>query len=126
MVIKKSNIRRGLSLGRSEPWPTVLAQITEGRYSQLDAGPILRYFKPLHEWLQLNNEGQPLGWNPSEALVAGRTSSYSSQAATAAYVIVALLLVTLLLLAACVLARRWRKTKDGNSSEPTSPDNRAS
>uniref|UniRef100_A0A6A7G2J0 Angiotensin-converting enzyme n=1 Tax=Hirondellea gigas TaxID=1518452 RepID=A0A6A7G2J0_9CRUS len=109
-------LRRGLSLGRSEPWPTVMAQLTNGRYKRLNAGPILKYFQPLHDWLQQQNNDTFVGWRSSEALIAGQ--QYSSSATTAAYVLMALLFLTMLLGMACLLTRRWRKSvKEEDSAE---------
>ncbi|XP_046341575.2 angiotensin-converting enzyme-like isoform X2 [Haliotis rufescens] len=50
-----------LSLGASQPWPDALQQLTGSRH--VSAGALLEYFNPLMEWLQVQNEGENLGWD---------------------------------------------------------------
>ncbi len=49
-----------LELGQSKPWPDALEALTGSR--EMDATAILDYFAPLKEWLDQQNEGQPVGW----------------------------------------------------------------
>jgi peptidyl-dipeptidase A len=49
-----------LALGQSRPWPDALEVLTGGR--QMDASGILDYYAPLHDWLDRQNRGQPVGW----------------------------------------------------------------
>jgi len=52
-----------LELGSSKPWPDAMEVITGQR--QMDAGPLLEYFQPLHDWLRQQNEGQEVTWDDS-------------------------------------------------------------
>jgi len=49
-----------LEMGQSRPWPEALEALTGTR--EMDATAILDYFAPLKEWLDKQNEGQPVGW----------------------------------------------------------------
>ena len=49
-----------LEMGQSRPWPEALEALTGSR--EMDATAILDYFAPLKEWLDKQNEGQPVGW----------------------------------------------------------------
>ncbi|XP_076456252.1 uncharacterized protein LOC143290570 isoform X2 [Babylonia areolata] len=49
-----------LKLGSSRPWPDAMEQMTGTRH--MDVGPLLEYFKPLHDWLKEQNAGHPIGW----------------------------------------------------------------
>ena len=52
-----------LSVGSSAPWPDVIKQMTKGRTNRIDAGAILRYFKPLFKFLKRQNQVEPvIGW----------------------------------------------------------------
>lgn len=55
-----------LELGSSKPWPDVLEVITGQR--NMDAGPLLRYFAPIHDWLKEENKknGEYVGWETTE------------------------------------------------------------
>lgn len=49
-----------LKLGSSKPWPEALEQIAGTQ--KIDAQALLDYFKPLHDWLIEQNEGDVIGW----------------------------------------------------------------
>jgi peptidyl-dipeptidase A len=49
-----------LQMGASRPWPEALEAMTGTR--QMDVGPMLEYFEPLHTWLKAQNAGQTCGW----------------------------------------------------------------
>lgn len=49
-----------LQMGQSRPWGDALRAVTPGR--KMDATAILSYFKPLHQWLRKQNQGQTCGW----------------------------------------------------------------
>ena len=49
-----------LELGKSKPWPDAMEKLTSGR--DINTGAILRYFKPLQDWLTLENANTKLGW----------------------------------------------------------------
>ncbi|XP_058794125.1 angiotensin-converting enzyme-like [Phymastichus coffea] len=52
-----------LSLGSSMSWPNIIRQMTRGRTNRIDAGAMLRYFKPLTEFLRRHNQMEPvIGW----------------------------------------------------------------
>ena len=54
-----------LSLGASRPWQDALEVLTGER--KMDAGPILKFFDPLYEYLQETNfnNGDIVGWETS-------------------------------------------------------------
>lgn len=45
-----------MSLGGSQPWVVALKALTLEENPKLDAKPLLDYFRPLHEWLQYQNQ----------------------------------------------------------------------
>ncbi|XP_043197042.1 angiotensin-converting enzyme-like isoform X2 [Amphibalanus amphitrite] len=51
-----------LSLGKGRSWQDALEVITGSR--EISAQPLLRYFQPLHDWLEEENRrtGRPVGW----------------------------------------------------------------
>jgi peptidyl-dipeptidase A len=49
-----------LALGASRPWPEALELVTGSR--EMDATAIIEYFRPLMNWLELQNEGRSCGW----------------------------------------------------------------
>ncbi len=49
-----------LQAGQSQPWPQTMQILTGGR--EMDARPLLRYFAPLREWLDAQNQGRACGW----------------------------------------------------------------
>lgn len=55
-----------LQLGASKPWPDALEALTGQR--KMDAGGLLEYFKPLHDFLVEYNRknGVYVGWEPSK------------------------------------------------------------
>jgi peptidyl-dipeptidase A len=55
-----AKLKAMLELGASKPWPDALEALTGTR--QMDAGPILAYFKPLSDWLATQNQGKQCGW----------------------------------------------------------------
>jgi len=50
-----------LELGSSKPWPDAMEVITGQR--EMDAGPLLEYFRPLHDWLREQNTGHKVTWD---------------------------------------------------------------
>jgi len=53
-------LRAALALGASKPWPDVLEAMTGQR--EMDATAIADYFKPLKDWLDVQNQGKSVGW----------------------------------------------------------------
>ena len=49
-----------LEMGASKPWPDALEAFTGNR--EMDARPMLEYFKPLMDWLDEQNKGETKGW----------------------------------------------------------------
>jgi len=49
-----------LELGSSKPWPDAMEVITGQR--EMDAGALLEYFQPLHDWLRQQNAGYNITW----------------------------------------------------------------
>jgi peptidyl-dipeptidase A len=49
-----------LALGQSRPWQDALEELTGQR--QMDASAIVDYFAPLQKWLDVQNQGKPVGW----------------------------------------------------------------
>jgi peptidyl-dipeptidase A len=51
-----------LEKGASQPWQKTLFEMTGER--QIDATAMIDYFQPLLKWLEAQNKGTKLGWNP--------------------------------------------------------------
>jgi peptidyl-dipeptidase A len=51
---------RMLEMGASQPWPDALEAFTGTR--QMDGGSMVRYFQPLMNWMEEQNEGEECGW----------------------------------------------------------------
>ena len=49
-----------LEMGASEPWPKAMAAFTGE--SRGDASAVADYFKPLNDWLTVQNKGEACGW----------------------------------------------------------------
>jgi peptidyl-dipeptidase A len=49
-----------MTMGQSRPWPEALKALTGE--TRMDAGAMVDYFKPLHEWLKSQNKGRTCGW----------------------------------------------------------------
>ena len=50
-----------MSLGKTKPWQDAMKIMTGQR--NMDAGPLLEYFRPLQDWLKKENEGKDVGWD---------------------------------------------------------------
>jgi peptidyl-dipeptidase A len=50
-----------LKLGASKPWPEALRVLTGE--TRMDATAIIDYYKPLTDWLALQNKGETCGWD---------------------------------------------------------------
>ncbi len=53
-------LAKTLEMGASRPWPDALEALTGQR--QMDATAIVDYFKPLVDWLEMQNRGKQCGW----------------------------------------------------------------
>lgn len=64
-VAAGDTLKAMLSLGRSKPWQVVLGVMTGEPEGRLDTSAMLEYFKPLEEWLTLDNaeHGEHVGWH---------------------------------------------------------------
>ena len=49
-----------LEMGQSRPWQDALEKVAGTR--QMDASAIRDYFAPLQKWLDVQNQGKPVGW----------------------------------------------------------------
>lgn len=58
--------RSMLELGSSKPWPDAMEKITGQR--KMNSSGLLEYFKPLMDWLKLENEknSEYIGWKPTK------------------------------------------------------------
>lgn len=52
-------------MGYSKPWPQVMKILTGGKTSEIDAQPLIEYFKPLSHWLINENKADRVGWSRS-------------------------------------------------------------
>lgn len=52
-------------MGYSKPWPKVIRVLTGGKTSDIDAQPLIDYFKPLEHWLINENKAERIGWSRS-------------------------------------------------------------
>jgi len=55
-------LRAALEMGASRPWPDALDALTGQR--QMDATAMADYYAPLKAWLDEQNRGRPIGWQP--------------------------------------------------------------
>ena len=55
-----ARLAKMLEMGASRPWPEALEVATGQR--QMDATAIVDYFRPLLDWLEVQNKGQQCGW----------------------------------------------------------------
>ncbi|HEX9982960.1 MAG TPA: M2 family metallopeptidase [Thermoanaerobaculia bacterium] len=55
-----ARLEKMLAMGASRPWPEALEALTGQR--QMDATAVVDYFRPLLEWLEVQNKGQQCGW----------------------------------------------------------------
>lgn len=49
-----------LKLGSSQPWQHAMEKLTGQR--KMDVEPLIEYFKPLLEWLKVQNQNETGGW----------------------------------------------------------------
>lgn len=52
--------RKILQAGSSKPWPDVLQEAIGA--NKLNASSLMTYFKPIIDWLQIQNGNETLGW----------------------------------------------------------------
>jgi len=45
-----------MSLGGRKHWSEALKVLTNGKYSQISAEPLMNYYKPLYHWLKRQNQ----------------------------------------------------------------------
>ncbi|HET7436505.1 MAG TPA: M2 family metallopeptidase [Thermoanaerobaculia bacterium] len=55
-----ARLEKMLAMGASRPWPEALEALTGQR--QMDATAVVDYFRPLLDWLEVQNKGQSCGW----------------------------------------------------------------
>jgi peptidyl-dipeptidase A len=55
-----ARLAKMLEMGASRPWPEALEALTGQR--QMDATAIVDYFRPLLDWLEVQNRGKQCGW----------------------------------------------------------------
>ncbi|XP_013394530.1 angiotensin-converting enzyme-like [Lingula anatina] len=67
-----------LKLGSSKPWPEALEKVTGTR--NMSANAILLYFKPLIDWLKVQNQGQTITWSEECPIEYYTTTSVPSTA----------------------------------------------
>ena len=53
-------LQKMLALGALKPWPLALAVLTGS--TEMSAEPILAYFKPLMDYLKVQNANEKCGW----------------------------------------------------------------
>ncbi|XP_059351358.1 angiotensin-converting enzyme-like [Daphnia carinata] len=68
-----TKLATGLAMGASQPWPAVMKSMTSQEI--MDASAIREYFKPLEDWLTVQNSvlGEAPGW-PSKSVLASTDS----------------------------------------------------
>ena len=55
-----ARLARMLEMGMSRPWPDALEALTGQR--EMDATAVVDYFRPLVDWLEVQNRGKECGW----------------------------------------------------------------
>lgn len=80
-------LAKTLKIGSSQPWQYGIGNITKGRTQKMDARPLLKFFKPMQEWLTRRNQelGVTPGWNKDPDCSADKDfskwmSEYNTQA----------------------------------------------
>ena len=66
-------------MGQSRPWPDALEAITGQRH--MDAAPLLDFFRPLQDWLEIQNKGEDLDWEeecPDGSFTSGASGTWTS------------------------------------------------
>lgn len=58
-----------LKLGSSVSWREAMKVITKGKSDRMDAAAILEYFKPLYDWLKVENKNEKIGWKSDDPMV---------------------------------------------------------
>ncbi|KAL7646406.1 UNVERIFIED_CONTAM: hypothetical protein RMT77_003319 [Armadillidium vulgare] len=96
-----------LRLGKSKPWRRVLSDFSGGRTNQLNAGPLLRYFKHLQEWLVKENRDYQVGWYSNQTLFAPTGDLKNTSSATFIRILVGAL--ALFFLVGCAFVYCYRK-----------------
>ncbi|KAL4228517.1 hypothetical protein ACF0H5_011565 [Mactra antiquata] len=59
-------LREMLQMGSSRQWGDALYALTRGTAAEsrkMSAKPLIEYFKPLQEWLEIQNQGERVGWD---------------------------------------------------------------
>ncbi|KAG1680451.1 Angiotensin-converting enzyme [Nymphon striatum] len=49
-----------MQMGNSRPWPEAMKKLTG--QPKMSASSVMKYFKPLHDWLRKQNKGHKVGW----------------------------------------------------------------
>lgn len=55
-----AKLAKMLEMGMSRPWPDALEALTSQR--EMDATAVVDYFRPLLDWLEVQNRGKECGW----------------------------------------------------------------
>jgi peptidyl-dipeptidase A len=55
-----ARLEKMLAMGMSRPWPDALEALTGQR--EMDATAVVDYFRPLVDWLEVQNKGKQCGW----------------------------------------------------------------
>jgi peptidyl-dipeptidase A len=55
-----ARLEKMLAMGMSRPWPDALEALTGQR--EMDATAVVDYFRPLLDWLEVQNKGKTCGW----------------------------------------------------------------
>ena len=61
--IAGKKLRAMLALGQSKEWQTALEAMTGSR--ELSGKAMLNYYRPLMDWLDIQNSGRKCGWEES-------------------------------------------------------------
>uniref|UniRef100_A0A8C8J332 Angiotensin-converting enzyme n=1 Tax=Oncorhynchus tshawytscha TaxID=74940 RepID=A0A8C8J332_ONCTS len=110
-----------MKLGFSKPWPEAMAMITGEPI--MSAKPLVQYFKPLTDWLEVENNknGEVRGWpeydwKPPSKVESPMVELGLDGAAAAAGQWVLLVLGLVLLVATILLGYKYKKSKRRNLS----------
>ncbi|XP_031698121.1 angiotensin-converting enzyme [Anarrhichthys ocellatus] len=116
-----------MKLGFSKPWPEAMTMITG--QPKMSAQPLIQYFKPLIEWLEVENNrnndvrGWPeYDWKPSSNAKASKVDFLGMNVDDAAAIAgqwVLLVLGVVLLVATIILAYKYRRSKKPEKSLST-------
>ncbi|XP_037517553.1 angiotensin-converting enzyme [Rhipicephalus sanguineus] len=86
-------LKKGLSLGRSKPWPDVLEIMAGTR--QMSASSLKKYYEPLEKWLDERIKNEEVGWDKANVQDYMGVPSFANKVDLSAGTVLASIVVVL-------------------------------